>query len=404
MPMNNPKMLALVRGGLCLAAAAVALAAASTAVRADSTTTTTTQVTTTTTLLPVIPTIDPAPVGPNGQPIDYTVLINSPFDYTDLNQAKAEGYSDSEIATMAKISVMAGVPFDDVVHQAQAGQTAPFIADKYNLRMYDVWDASDYQAKIAAYKLAYENTGANRVRSLVAAEQQEMVTTPYGSTVTTTETSGQNLADIINSAPDLTMFARALRTAHLTKELRGSGQYTVFAPTDSAWSKLTTDQVNGLFADRNALTKVINYCIIPRRVDSASIFAMGNPSSMTSLEGDSLSVSSIGSTAMVNGASVVKPDWFASNGIAHEIDTVLIPSGVNLVGSPATTTLAPSTTLSPGSTTNVSPNGTSTTITPNGTTTVEPNGTTTVSPSGAGSTTISPSPNGSTTVTPQPGP
>jgi uncharacterized surface protein with fasciclin (FAS1) repeats len=405
---------------LCLAAAVAVAVLATTPARAD--TLTTTQTTTTVTSAPAeMPIIMPPPLGPNGQPIDYTVLVNSPFDYTDLCQAHAEGFSDREIAVIAKISAESGAPFEDIAHEALAGQSFPTIADRYNLRLYDVLDASDYQDKIRDYKAAYRNTGANDVKNLVASEQQEMYTSPYGTTVTSTETSttsGENLAAVINNQSDLTMFARALRTARVMKVLRGPGPYTVFAPNDAAWSKLSSDQVNSIFANRGTLTRMVNSWIIPRHVGRAEALAMTQPASVTSLEGDPLTFTSTSDgTLMVNGATVVTPDIFASNGVVQEIDTVLIPSDITgipgVTGAALTnnyttitpsTTLAPSTTVAPNSTTSVSPNGTSTTITPNGTTTVEPNGTTTVSPNGLGGTTVSPSPNGGTTVTPQPVP
>jgi uncharacterized surface protein with fasciclin (FAS1) repeats len=391
----------------CLAAAATMAFAV--AARADVVTTTTTT-TTQTSDLAAIPTILPPPLGPNGQPIDYNCLINSPFNYMDLQRAHDDGFSDADVARIAKISVVADVPFNDVLHQALAGQTFSTLAYRYNMRLYDVWDASDYEAKIADYKLAYEHSGKGDVPYLVAAEQQEMYTTPYGSTVISTEPAGtQNIADLVDNTPNLSKFSRALHRARLTKVLRGSGQYTVFAPTDAAWDKLSPDQVNDIMADRNALTKIIDYCIVPRRVDAASALSMSLPSPLSSLEGDSLTITSSGSTLMVNGATVVTPDMYATNGIVHEIDTLLIPPTVSVIdGQPASsymspsTTLAPSTTIAPSSTTSVSPNGTTTTVTPNSTTTVEPNGSTTVQPNEPGSTLVSPAPNGGTTVTPAP--
>jgi uncharacterized surface protein with fasciclin (FAS1) repeats len=345
----------------------------------------------------------PPPLGPNGQPIDYSVLINSPFDYLDLNQARAEGFSDSQIASIAKIASEAGVPFNEVAQLALNGLAFPTISDKYGLRTFDYLDNGDMLNRIAVYRAAYDNTGANDVRNLVAASEQERMTTPYGTTVV----SNENIADFVNSSPDLTMFSRALRSARMMKVLRGPGPYTVFAPTDAAFAKLSTDQVNALMSDRNTLTKMLDYYIIPRRIDSTTALSMTAPASVTTLEGDALTVSSSNGMVMVNGADVVRPDNFATNGVVHEIDTVILPPTINQNGYMTnpnnTSTLAPSTTLTPNTSTVVTPYGTTTTVTPNGTTTVQPNGTTTVSPStGNGGTIVTPSPDGSTTVTPNP--
>lgn len=368
------------------AAVAAMLAFAPMVARADDTATTTTSTTTTTTqFVPIdIVTINPPPMGPNGERIDYSVLTTRNFDYVDLSQAKAEGFSDHDIAVMAKISDKAGVPFSDIKQLALDGMAYPTIADKFGLNTPDVWKVDDYERRVSMYKVAYENTGDMAVRNLVAASQQEYIaptTTAYTTTTQTTTTSsaGSNLADYVNNAPELTMFARALRQAHLMKVLNGGGQFTVFAPTDSAFAKLSTDQINSLMNNSDALIKVLDYHIIPQRIDAAQALAMSSPTSPSTLEGDPLQVTNTSGSVYVNGASVVKSDVNTSNGVLHEIDTVLMPPTLSTITNSSTTT-APSTTISPNSTTTVDPNGTTTTTTPNGTTTVEPNGTTTVQP------------------------
>jgi uncharacterized surface protein with fasciclin (FAS1) repeats len=372
---------------LSLAAAVAAmLAFAPMVARADDTSTTTTSTTTTTTqFVPIdIVTINPPPMGPNGEPIDYSILATRNFDYVDLNQARAEGFSHHDIAVMAKISDKAGVPFEEVKQLALDGMAYPTIAAKFGLSPTAVWKVDEYERRIAMYRVAYENTGDNAVRNLVAASQEEYIapsTTAYTTTTQTTTTSspGSNLADYVNNAPELTMFARALRQAHLMKVLNGGGQFTIFAPTDSAFAKLSTDQLNALMNNRDELIKVLDYHIIPQRIDAAQALAMSSPTSPATLEGDPLQVTNTSGNVYVNGASVVKADVITSNGILHEVDTVLMPPSLSVINN-TTTTTSPSTTISPNSTTTVEPNGTTTTTTPNGTTTVEPNGTTTVQP------------------------
>ena len=368
---------------MSIVAAAVAMAALAPAVaRADSSTTTTS--TTTTEFVPIdIVTITPPPLGPNGEMIDYSVLSTRNFDYVDLNQARAEGFNDHDIAVMAKISDKAGVPFSDIKQLALNGMAYPTIADKFGLNAPDAWKTDEYERKIAMYRVAYETTGEKSVHNLVAASEQEYIPakTSYTTTTTTTTTASpsSNLADVINSAPELTMFARALRQAGLMSLLNGSGQYTIFAPTDSAFAKLSTDQVNALMNNTAQLVKVLDYHIIPQRIDAATAMAMTSPTSPATVEGDPLQVTNSNGSLFINGAGVVKSDIPASNGVVQEIDTVLMPPSVNTITN-TTTTVSPSTTISPNSTTTVDPNGTTTTTTPNGTTTVQPDGTTTVQP------------------------
>jgi len=368
--------------GLVAAGAAMVALAPSVARAQDNSVTTTTTSTTTTEFVPInIPTIAPPPTGPNGEPVNYTVLAGKSYDYMDLNQARAEGFSDRDIAIIAKIADKSGMSFDTIKHEALNGLAFPTIADRYNLRLGDVLDASDYQAQIADYRVAYETTGANAVRNLVAASQEEYIPTSTYSTTTTVVSPNANLADIVNSTPELSMFSRALRRARMMKVLNGPGPYTVFAPTDAAFARLSSDQINALMNNRDQLVKILDYSIIPQRIDAAQAASWSSSTFPSSLEGDSLSVSTSGSNWMVGGANVVKPDIFASNGVIHEVDTVLLPSSVTSITT--TTTTTPSTVVAPNSQTIVQPNGTTTTVTPNGVTTVQPNGTTTVEPAPA---------------------
>jgi hypothetical protein len=171
-----------------LAAAAVAMTViAPSMARADNSVTQVTTTTTTDTFTPiVIPMIADAPTGPNGAPIDYSLLLIRNFDYQDLCQAHAQGYSDRDIAVMAKIADRGGVPFADVDRLAQDGLTFAQIADRYGVLFGDIQYPRDYEDKVFAYKVAYENTGERAYRNMVLAEQQEEFTTPAGVTTTTT--------------------------------------------------------------------------------------------------------------------------------------------------------------------------------------------------------------------------
>jgi uncharacterized surface protein with fasciclin (FAS1) repeats len=363
-------------GLVAAAAAMVALAPSIARAQDNSATTTTTSTTTTTTFVPInIPTIAPPPTGPNGEPIDFTILGTRSWDFLQLQQARAQGFSYHDIAVMAKISDRAGVPFGLVRQQALAGESFPTLAFRYNLRLADVLDARDYEDKIRDYRLAYENSGAGSERSLVAAYEEQ-----YPSSASYETSPNASLADVINSTPELSMFARAVRRARLMKVLNGPGPYTVFAPTDAAFSRLSSDQINALMNNRSTLVKVIDFSIIPQRIDANQAAGWTSSTLPTTLEGDPLTITTSSGSWMVGGANIVKPDLFARNGVVQEVDTVLLPPSVTTI---TTTTTTNTTTVTPNSQTIVQPNGTTTTVTPNGVTTVQPNGTTTVQPAPA---------------------
>jgi uncharacterized surface protein with fasciclin (FAS1) repeats len=330
-----------------------------------STTTTTTSTTETTTeFVPInIPNIAPPPTGPNGEPINYTVLAGKSYDYMDLNQARAEGFSDHDIAVIAKIADKSGMPFNAIKHMALDGQAYPTIADRYNLRLADVLDANDYESQIADYRVAYETTGENAVRNLVAAYQEQYGTPTYNTTTTTVISPNSNLADVVNSAPELTMFARALRTAGMMNVLNGPGPLTIFAPTDAAFSKLSSDQINALMGNRDELVKILDYAIIPQRIPASQFSTMTSPTSPATLEGNTLQLTTSGANnLMVNGANIVKPDLLASNGIIDEVDTVLLPPSVTTITTTTTNSTTTNTTTGTGTGTGGSEGGV--TVTP----------------------------------------
>ena len=88
---------------------------------------------------------------------DYRLLSNPNYDYVDLTRASRLGYSDREIATISKIARLSGWPFSFILNRVHVGRTFALLASDYNLRLGDVLDATDEQARIARYLSLYES-------------------------------------------------------------------------------------------------------------------------------------------------------------------------------------------------------------------------------------------------------
>ena len=101
-----------------------------------------------------------------------------------------------------------------------------------------------------------------------------------------------------------------------------NGQYTVFAPTDAAFSKLPASTIDHLKTDANMLKSILTYHVVPGRVMAAQVVKMN---SAKTVNGQTISISASGGTVMVNNAKVVKTDIICSNGVIHVIDAVLMP-------------------------------------------------------------------------------
>ncbi|MEO7718394.1 MAG: hypothetical protein ABIY70_19505 [Capsulimonas sp.] len=97
--------------------------------------------------------------------IDYKPLIHPMWDYSDLQHAKTYGLTDSQVATVAKVSWMTGWSFDAVLAMVQRGESFGMISQKANLRLNDVMDSSEVESQIAAYKTAYEHSGKGAMMS-----------------------------------------------------------------------------------------------------------------------------------------------------------------------------------------------------------------------------------------------
>ena len=114
----------------------------------------------------------------------------------------------------------------------------------------------------------------------------------------------------------------AVIQAELLSTLQGDGPFTVFAPTDDAF---TAAGVNLTALDNEegkaALTDILLYHVVSGEVPSSAVTdGMVAPA----VNGDDLTFT-VGEGVMVNDANVILADVAASNGIIHVIDKVLMP-------------------------------------------------------------------------------
>ncbi|MEH2172008.1 fasciclin domain-containing protein [Nostoc sp.] len=132
------------------------------------------------------------------------------------------------------------------------------------------------------------------------------------------------MPDIIDTAINAGTFntlVTAITTAGLDTALKGSGPFTVFAPTDEAFSKLPSGTVEALLEDVIELRKVLEYHVVAQKIVAVDLAQL---SEVTTTQGTDLKIDS-NNGVKVNDATVVTPDVSADNGVIHVIDRVLIP-------------------------------------------------------------------------------
>jgi len=152
-----------------------------------------------------------------------------------------------------------------------------------------------------------------------------VVVTGWGTAVAADRTAQKDIVDTAVAAGSFKTLAAALQAAGLADTLKGPGPFTVFAPTDAAFAKLPAGTVETLLKPENKdkLTAILTYHVVPGRVPSAKVAGM---SSAPTVNGKTLAISSDHGTVTVAGANVVKTDILCSNGVIHVIDTVLLPN------------------------------------------------------------------------------
>ena len=153
---------------------------------------------------------------------------------------------------------------------------------------------------------------------------------PSASESTTGAMAPSDIVDTAVAAGDFTTLAAAVTAAGLVDTLKGTGPYTVFAPTDAAFEKLPAGTVDTLLKDpKGDLTQILTYHVIQGTVMAADVVKMDGQKVKT-VQGGELTVNVDGDKVSLTDASgatvnVTATDVEASNGVIHVVDAVLMP-------------------------------------------------------------------------------
>ncbi|MFK8083227.1 MAG: fasciclin domain-containing protein [Granulosicoccus sp.] len=149
-----------------------------------------------------------------------------------------------------------------------------------------------------------------------------------------------NVLETINSQPEFTILSDAMARSGLDSALADTNRrYTLFAPTDAAFSGLGETTLSNLFSDASALSYILSYHFLPGMVvDSTTATAFAG-TNVPAANGVTLEVSLAPSrynanpqAVYVNDAEVFVGDVPATNGVIHVVDRVLLPPGVGETG------------------------------------------------------------------------
>ena len=146
----------------------------------------------------------------------------------------------------------------------------------------------------------------------------------------------KNIVENAVNSKDHTTLVAAVKAAGLVETLKGTGPFTVFAPTNEAFNLLPAGTVDNLVKPENkkALTGILTYHVVSGKISSADLVKMikdGNgTATLNTVAGGSLSAMMKGNKIVLKdgngGMSVITiKDVNQSNGVIHVIDHVLLP-------------------------------------------------------------------------------
>jgi len=161
------------------------------------------------------------------------------------------------------------------------------------------------------------------ITALVLALAVGVATATAGRATTAGPKMGEkNLVQTAVAAGQFKTLASLLQKAGLAGTLEGKGPFTVFAPTDAAFAKVPKATLASLAKNKAKLRAVLLYHVVKGKVTAAQAMKL---ESAKTLEGKSISIRTSGGKVIVGGATVVKANVLASNGVIHVINKVLIP-------------------------------------------------------------------------------
>jgi uncharacterized surface protein with fasciclin (FAS1) repeats len=136
--------------------------------------------------------------------------------------------------------------------------------------------------------------------------------------------SAKDIVDTAVAAGKFKTLAAALTAADLVETLKGTGPFTVFAPTDEAFAKLPEGTVADLLKPENKakLTAILTYHVVPGKVMATDVVKL---TSAKTVQGSEVAIKVDGGKVMVDNASVVTTDIKCKNGVIHIIDAVILP-------------------------------------------------------------------------------
>lgn len=137
------------------------------------------------------------------------------------------------------------------------------------------------------------------------------------------QNSDTSVVDVLLSDSDFDSLNSLLIRADLATTLDQRREpFTIFAPTDQAFARLSLRVRRYLDRNPSVLREVLLYHVVSREYSTSQI---QNFNQILSLQGERIRVRNDFGTLSLNRAQLIRGNDFAGNGVIHAIDRVMIP-------------------------------------------------------------------------------
>ena len=149
-------------------------------------------------------------------------------------------------------------------------------------------------------------------------------------------TDSATIVGVAASNENFSTLVAAVKAADLVGTLNSDGPFTVFAPTNEAFSKLPAGTVESLLKSENkgTLSSILTYHVVAGRFMASDVVKAIKDNNgkfvITTVNGEKLTAHIMNEKVMLqdakgNSSTIILTDVAASNGVIHAIDTVVMP-------------------------------------------------------------------------------
>lgn len=165
----------------------------------------------------------------------------------------------------------------------------------------------------------------NATENTASTTSSEQAATPAGGQeAVKDDESAKDVVKVAVGSKDHSTLVAALKQADLVTSLSNAGPFTVFAPTNDAFSKLPAGTVDALMKDdkKADLQNILQYHVFVSAIKSENL---ADGQTLNMVNGDNVTISVKDGKVTLNGSAQIVASIPASNGIIHVIDAVLLP-------------------------------------------------------------------------------